>query len=277
MFLNHKFKPKISIITSTYNHGYVLWKAIKSAINQTYPFYEHIIIDDASEDDTEKVVKEFSDPRIRYYKLDKNIGPSGAKNAGLEKAKGDYVAYLDADNTWYPEFLETMIKAFSKYPDNVLVFCKKNYRLTLLEENGEEKRVRDEFSRSDDYFDLKRLWHRRIMIDTNSMCHKREEIIKLGGWDKDIKFWEDWELTLRISKEYPDGFMYLNRALLDYEQKIDLKKAEKTFAMWEEEEAKVFNKHKGYPLLKGQTWFPPKKGNKSTLGVIEYLREKHGG
>lgn len=270
------YKPQISVITSTYNHGYVIWKAIQSVIEQTYPYFELLIVDDASSDDTEKVVKEFSDPRLRYFRLPKNIGPAGAKNYGLKKAKGKYIAYLDADNTWYPEFLETMVKALEKNNDKVLVFCKKNYRLTLVEEDGQEVRVRDEFTGHKKYFDLKRLWHRRIMIDTNSMCHRREEIIKLGGWDQDIRFWEDWELTLRISKKYPKGFMYINRALLDYEQKIDLAKADETFAMWEQEEAKIFKKHKGYPLLKGQTWFPPKKGNKSTLGVIEFLREKHG-
>jgi len=270
-----EFKPRISVITACFNHGYVIWKAIQSVLKQTYPFFELIIIDDASTDETGKAVNEFSDPRIRYHRLKENLGPSGARNHGLKKARGELIAYLDADNTWHPEFLEVMIKAHDEHPDKVVTFCKKNYRLALVDETGREQRVRDEFSRSDDYFDLKRLWHRRIMIDTNSMCHKREEIIELGGWDPDIKFWEDWELTLRISKKYPKGFLYINRALLDYEQKIDLAKAQETFARWEEEEAKVFNKHKDYPMLKGQTWFPPKKGNKSTLGVIEYLREKH--
>lgn len=269
------FKPKFTVITATYNRAFVLWRAIQSVLAQTYPFFELLIIDDASEDETSKLIRQFSDPRIRYSKLKKNSGPSAARNFGLKKARGEYIAYLDSDNAWHPEFLEAMHKAYAKHPEKVLVFCKKNYRLILVDENGEEQAVRDEFSRSNEYFDLKRLWHRRIMIDTNSMCHKREEIIELGGWDEEIKFWEDWELTLRISKKYPDGFLYLNRALLDYEQKLDLDKADEIFRMWEREEEKVFKKHEGYPLLKGQTWFPPKKGNKSTLGVIEYLRNKH--
>ncbi len=269
-------KPTFSIITPTHNRCYILWRTIQSVLNQTYPFFELLIVDDASTDDTEKLVKQFTDPRIKYFKLKKNVGPSAARNYGLKKARADLVAYLDSDNAWYPEFLEVMNNTYTKNKDKVLIFCKKNYRLTLINEDGTEKRVRDETTNSRKYFDLKRLWHRRIMIDTNSMCHKRKEIIKLGGWDEDINFWEDWELTLRVSKKYPDGFLYLNRALLDYEQKIDLKKAPKTFAMWEREEAKVFNKHKGYALLEGQNWFPPQKGNRSTLGVIDYLRNKKG-
>ncbi len=96
----------------------------------------------------------------------------------------------------------------------------------------------------------------------------------MGGWDEDIYFWEDWELALRTSEKFPHGLMYVNRTLLDYEQTIDLKKSQETFALWEREEKKIFYKYKNNPLLVGQTWFPPQKGNKSTLGVIDYLRKK---
>ncbi len=268
------YTPKISIITPTYNRAYCLWQAIQSVLKQTYPFFELLIVDDASSDDTEKLVSRFSDPRIKYFKLEKNGGPSRARNYGLKKAKGEYIAYLDSDNAWHEEFLELMVATLDKNQDKVLAFCKKNYRLTIIEEDGNEIRVRDEFSKQNEYFDLKRLWHRRIMIDTNSICHRRKEIIDLGAWDETIGFWEDWELTLRISEKYPKGFVYLNRTLLNYEQKIDIKDAKKTFTFWEKEEKKVFLKHKDNPLLEGQSWFPPKKGNKSTMGVIEYLRQK---
>ena len=269
-----EYKPEISVIMPTHNRCYVLWRAIQSVLAQTYPFFELIIIDDNSSDDTEKLVKQFSDPRIKYFKTKKNKGASAARNYGLKKAKGKFIAYLDSDNIWYNDFLEVMVDSFKKHSNKVLVFCKKNYRLTLVDENGKEQRIRDEKTNSRKYFDLKRLWHRRIIIDTNSMCHRKDEIIKLGGWDENIKFWEDWELTLRISKKFPQGFLYLNRAMLDYEQKINLSEAKRTFKLWENEEAKIFAKHKDSPLIKGQTWFPPQKGNKSTLGVIEYLKEK---
>ncbi len=268
------YQPRFSVIIATYNRAYVLWRAIQSVLAQTYPFFEVLVVDDGSEDETEKLVQQFTDPRLYYFRLPQNQGASAARNFGLKKAKADLVAYLDSDNVWYNDFLETMDKAFSKHKDKVLIFCKKNYRLTLVE-NGQEKRVRDEFSYSRRYFDLKRLWQRRILIDTNTICHRRQEIIDLGGWDENIKFWEDWELALRISTKYPKGFFYLNRTLLDYEQKIDLSRAEQTFALWEKEEKKIFKKYKGNPLLKGQNWFPPAPNNKSTLGVIEYLRQKH--
>lgn len=269
------YSPIFSIITPTYNRCYCLWRSIQSVLNQTYPFFELIIVDDNSTDETEKLVQQFNDPRIIYIKLDKNIGPAPSRNVGLKKARGKYVAYLDSDNTWYSEYLSVMHDSFQKHSEKVLVFCKKNYRLTLVDANGDEQRVRDETTNSRKFFGLKRLWHRRIIIDTNTICHKREEIIKLGGWDETISFWEDWELTMRVSEKYPDGFLYLNRTMLDYEQKINLAESDKIFANWEQEEEKIFKKYKGHPLLEGQTWFPPEKGNKSTLGVVEYLRSKH--
>lgn len=273
--IEEKYQPVFSVIMPTYNRAHILWRAIQSVLKQTYPFFELLIIDDNSKDKTEELVKLFKDPRIRYFKLSKNRGASAARNFGLKKARGQLIAYLDSDNVWHPEFLEVMKQAFEKYPKKILIFCKKNYRLTLIDEKGKEKRIRDELTGHKKYFDLKRLWHRRIIIDTNTMCHRKKEIIKLGGWDEKIKFWEDWELTLRISKKYPQGFLYLNRAMIDYEQKIDLRNSDKLFSFWEREERKIFQKHKGHPLLEGQSWFPPQRGNKSTLGVIEYLREKY--
>ncbi len=270
-----KYKPEISVIMPTYNRVYILWRAIQSVLKQSYPFFELLIVDDNSKDETEKLVQQFSDPRIRYFKLSRNKGASAARNFGLKKSKAELIAYLDSDNVWYPDFLEVMVNAFKKHKDKVLIFAKKNYRLTLVERNGKEKRIRDEFSNSKKFFDLKRLWHRRILIDTNSMCHKKKAVLAVGAWDEKQKFWEDWELTLRLSKKYPKGFLFLNRTLFDYEQKIDLSRADKIFKFWEKEEAKIFKKFKGDPLLEGQTWFPPQKGNKSTLGVVDYLRKKH--
>ena len=267
--------PKFSIITATYNRAYILWRAIQSVLAQTYPYFELLIIDDASTDDTAKLMQIFHDPRIKYHKLKKNQGASHARNFGLRKSKGKYIAYLDSDNAWYPDFLYTMHDGFTRNPDKLLLFCKKNYRLSLIGEKGEAKNIRDEYTNHQKYFDLKRLWHRRILIDTNSMCHKRDEIMEMGGWDEKLNFWEDWELTLRLATKYSEeSFMYINRTLLDYEQKIDLEKAEEVFGFWEAEEAKIFQKYKDRKELKNQDWFPPKENNKSTLGVIEYLRNK---
>lgn len=267
------YQPIFSVILPTYNHCYTLWRAILSVINQTYPFFELIIIDDCSKDETEKLVKTFTDPRIRYYKLKKHSGASAARNFGIRKAKGRYIAYIDADNQWYSDFLETFNHAFKKYPNKVLIFSKKNYRLKVVDEDGRKKNLRDEIYGHRKYFDLKRLWQRKIIIDTNTLVHKKEIINKVGGWDEKLDFWEDFEFTLRISKKYPEGILYLNRALVDYEQILDFKDKAKTITAWQKAEKYIFNKHKDHPLIKEQRWYPSKKF-KSTESVVKYLRGK---
>lgn len=258
----------------TYNRGYIIWRAILSVIKQTYPFWELIIIDDGSADQTEKLIKQFNDPRIFYYKNKRKTGPAAARNFGLKKAKGDYIAYLDSDNRWYDDFLEVMVKTFQKYPKKVLLFCKKNYRLKIINEDGQEKYLRNEWHKYKKYFDLQRLWHRKIVVDTNALCHKKSIMKKIGQWDEKIGFWEDWEFVLRTSLGYPNGIMYLNRTLLDYEQLIDWRKKRHIIKTWNEAEKYIYNKYKNYPLLKGQNWYPPKYGNRSTIGIIDFLQSK---
>jgi len=269
-------EKKFSIILPTFNRCYIIWRAIQSVIKQTYPFWELLIIDDGSTDNTDKLVKQFTDPRIKYFKKKKQEGPSPARNFGLTKASGDYIAYLDSDNRWSDDFLEVMRKTFKKYPNKVLLFCKKNYRLKIINDQGQEEYLRNEWYKYKKYFDLKRLWQRKIVIDTNAMCHKRSIIKKVGRWNDKINFWEDWEFTLRTSLKYPHGLMYLNRSLLDYEQVIDWRKKKQIIKTWDQAERYIYSKYKDYPLMKDQNWYPPTYGNRSTIGVIDFLRSKKG-
>jgi len=267
------YKPLFSVILPTYNRCYILWRAVLSVLEQTYPFFELIIVDDASGDDTEKLVQSLTDPRIKYIKLKNNQGASAARNHGLKKARGKYMSYIDSDNRWHRDFLETMKKAADKYPDKVLFFCKKNYRLKLKEKDKPVKMVRDEFFNHKKYFDLKRLWQRKIIIDTNTFIHKKEVIKKAGAWDEKLDFWEDFEYTLRLSRLYPEGFIYLNRALVDYEQVLDFTNAKKEINKWEEAEKYIYSKHADHPLIKEAKWYPP-AGYKSTGSVIKFLQNK---
>jgi len=267
-----KYQPDFSVILPTYNRCYVLWRAIQSVLAQTYPFFELIIIDDGSNDRTEDLVKKFTDPRVKYIKLKKNQGASVARNFGLKNSVGKYIAYLDSDNQWYPDFLECMHNAFSSYPGKVMFFCKKNYRLTIKEKTKSSK-VRDEFYGHKKYFDLKRLWARKIIIDTNTLVHKKEIIKKVGGWDKRLDFWEDYEFSLRISASYPEGILYLNRALVNYQQELDFSDPKQEIARWEKAEKYIYEKHQNNPMIDWQKWYPPVKF-KSTKSVIKYLRNK---
>lgn len=266
--------PSFSIIIPTFNRAYCLWKSIQSVIAQTYPYFEIIVIDDASVDDTIKLIKEFSDPRIKLIQHKVNKGPSAARNSGLQIANGKYIAYLDSDNIWYSDFLEVMHKSFRNNPDKSLIYCKKNYRLNIIDENGKEEVIRDETTNHRNYFDLKRLWHRKIIIDTNCLVHKKEVYNNIGGWDENLNFWEDYEYTLRIAQKYPKGIMALNRVMLDYEQVLSLEDKAENQQKWSEAEKYIFEKYHDEPLLQGQSWYPAEEGYKSTFNVLERLNSK---
>lgn len=101
----------VSIITPTYNSAKYIAETYESVQSQTYQNWEWIIIDDGSSDETEIIVNSIKekDKRIQFYKLEKNSGPAIARNTGIEKAKGNYLTFLDADDIWFPNFIENSI------------------------------------------------------------------------------------------------------------------------------------------------------------------------
>lgn len=107
-------KDLVSIITPTYNCAKFIGATIESVLNQTYQNFEMIIVDDASKDNTEEVVKSFKDKRIKYIRLSKNSGPAVARNRAMEEAKGKYMAFLDSDDLCKREKLEKQINFIKK-------------------------------------------------------------------------------------------------------------------------------------------------------------------
>lgn len=124
MFLSTK--PKVSIIIPTYNRASLLQEAIDSVFNQTYTNWELIIVDDASEDNTERVVKAISDSRVHYIRHSQNKGGADARNTGIDNSQGDYVAFLDSDDLWEPTKLETQLDQIlpTNNPSKVVCYTK---------------------------------------------------------------------------------------------------------------------------------------------------------
>ena len=101
----------VSIIMPSYNTANYIAASIQSVLDQTYPNWELIIVDDCSTDDTDAVVAPFlTDARIRYLKNEQNSGAAISRNRALREAKGRWVAFLDSDDLWYPTKLEAQLK-----------------------------------------------------------------------------------------------------------------------------------------------------------------------
>lgn len=106
----------VSIIMPTYNRAGLIVQTIGSVMAQTYPNWELIIVDDGSNDNTEQIVASIEDERVFFVKAGR-IGINGVvKNIGLEKARGDLIAFIDSDDLWAPGKLEKQLKALEQYP-----------------------------------------------------------------------------------------------------------------------------------------------------------------
>lgn len=101
----------VSIITPVYNAELFVSQCMDSVLSQTYGQWEHILVDDCSSDNSEATIKAYAqkDSRIKYFRLSKNSGAGVARNAAISASRGNYIAFLDSDDLWYPEKLEMQL------------------------------------------------------------------------------------------------------------------------------------------------------------------------
>lgn len=190
--------PQVSIIMPTWNRAFTIGEAIQSVLDQSYPNWELLICDDASEDRTADVVHGFDDPRIRYMGFIKSNG-AGARNKGLRFARGEYIAYLDSDNLWHPLFLDLMLRRLLAVPGRAMAYA------AYLDTETEGARVRlDRISRPD--FRAVQLSSRNFM-DLNSIVHHRRLYDWLGGFDGALPRLQDWDLVLRYTAYFEPHFV----------------------------------------------------------------------
>ena len=107
--LENMHKPLVSVVIATYNRANIIGDTIDTILAQTYKNFELIIVDDGSTDKTEEVIHNYGDARIRYFKTDNWGGPARPRNIGIEKARGEYIAFCDDDDLWFSNKLEVCI------------------------------------------------------------------------------------------------------------------------------------------------------------------------
>jgi len=107
-------RPRVAIIMTAYNHGAFIAEAIESVLAQTYENWELLLVDDGSTDGSAAIVESFSDRRLRLIKQE-NAGPGAARNRGLREARGEFVAFLDADDEWLPNYLSDSVRFLAEH------------------------------------------------------------------------------------------------------------------------------------------------------------------
>lgn len=125
--------PIVSVVTPVYNAALFLEETIQSVLNQTYPHWEMILVDDCSTDASFEIANAYSekDSRIKSFQLTENQGAGVGRNFGIKEAAGSYIAFLDADDLWFPEKLQTQLDFMMKHNCNI---CYSSYQ--LMNEDG---------------------------------------------------------------------------------------------------------------------------------------------
>lgn len=206
-----KNPPKISVIMPVYNSEVFIKKAIESVISQTFTDFEFIVVDDGSIDNTENIIKNFKDLRIKYNKIPHSGCPAIPRNFGINRSKGKYIAFLDSDDAWHNQKLERQLphlqipKIIGVASNAIFIAETQYYRKINL--------ARSRLGYVDyQYSDI--LNHSPII--TSSLIVKKEILKHTGLFDenRDFCFIEDWELWLRMTRY--GLFRILEKPLLSY-------------------------------------------------------------
>lgn len=104
----------VSVVMPTYDHSHFLGRALRSVLDQTYKNWEIIVVDNHSQDNTREVVLKFKDPRVTFLQIYNNGVIAASRNMGIREAKGEWIAFLDSDDFWYPRKLEVVMNEFQK-------------------------------------------------------------------------------------------------------------------------------------------------------------------
>ncbi len=195
-------QPLVSVVIPSYNRAHAIAASIQSVLSQTYENIELIIVDDGSKDNTKAVIEGVGDPRIRYV-YQENAGACAARNHGARLAKGDYVAFHDSDDTWYPDKLEKQMAAMERTGADIVI-CK----LLMHQPDGTQirypKRIGEGFiSQADDLFG----------IGTQTIL-ARKKVTDSSHFDASFPRYQDLEWIYRALQSY--SVYCLDEPLVDY-------------------------------------------------------------
>jgi len=187
--------PKVSVLMSVYNGEAYLERSIESILSQTFRDFEFLIINDASTDSTEDILKNAHDPRIKVINNSVNLGLTKSLNRGIGIARGKYIARMDADDLSLPYRFEIQVGFLDSHPEyailgsSYLLIDQEGRTLSLVKVPVEDSQIRENLLKQNCF------GHGSVMI-------RREAVQKVGGYDERFKCSQDYELWLRIVEAF---------------------------------------------------------------------------
>jgi len=197
--------PRVSVVIPAFNYARYLPAAIESVLAQTHAEFELLVVDDGSTDETRGVVAHYRDARVRYV-WQENAGLSAARNTGIREAHFEYVAFLDADDFWAPQFLERVLQRFAELgPEFALIATDAN----RVDVEGRPLPANKHARAGDAWFGELRardfcLRNRPL---SSSVVIRRAAFAECGGFDPVLKSSEDRDMWIRITERHRAWFV----------------------------------------------------------------------
>ena len=202
--------PKVSVCIPTYNGTNYLPQAIQSVLGQTTPDFEVIVVDDASTDETVRMVRHFTDPRISFHQNTSRLGIAGNWNRCLEFASAPFVCVFHQDDLMMPANLEAKIHLLETQPRAGMVYS------SVWQIGGADELISECWCEPSNLVDHGvhdgKAFFRRLLRGPNVVCApsvvaRREVFDVVGGFDPDLPFTLDWEMWLRIASRFDVGYL----------------------------------------------------------------------
>lgn len=203
-----------SVVIPAYNSSNTISRAVDSVLEQTLHDLEVIVVDDGSTDNTAEIVRQYEDHRVECIVHGENVGGSAARNTGIERANGEYIAFLDADDEWHPTKLERQIESLESRSDEwVAAYCdyRRDHSSTLgklklrLIRKNERKEGGEELI--DDLLSME------MELGGASTLLVRSDVVEaIDGFDERFPRHQDWEFLIRVLKR--GKLAYVNEPLV---------------------------------------------------------------
>lgn len=195
-------QPLVTVVIPVYNRQTTILRAINSVLQQTYANIEIIVVDDCSVDSTVNVINTCGDSRVHVIRLPQNYGANYARNRGIEKAKGEFIAFQDSDDEWLEDKLDKQIR-YMMVEKLEAVFCP-----YILCDGCQRSVIPKNYQNSDIYrAGLQEKLKRDNVVGTPTLVVKKDIFSQIGMFDEQMTRLQDYEFVIRLVKKYRLGYM----------------------------------------------------------------------
>ncbi len=204
-------RPTVTVLTPTYNRPHFIESAVRSVLTQRLVDWEMLVINDGGVD-VEEAVMAVGDERVRYFNRDENRGKAACLNFGLQHARGQYIAYLDDDDVWYPQHLSTLAEVLDARAQIGVAYSDLYKVAVVVDEDGHRYPLQKSV-------DICRDFNRMFMFHFNhtlhvSLMHRRDLLERAGGYDESVRVLIDWNLTRKLA--YYTDFAHVEAVTGEY-------------------------------------------------------------